>query len=426
MSSISNIFKRSTRIFYFGVSPEMPFSDVQKTVMFNMALMIGLPFIIAGIPINFSNGRYELAVYNCVLLVQYAIGLWVNAIQKKLWIRTLIFISTSGMFIFGPLYFHNGTEYVLLITLMTAVIMLDNKIVFLLFSFVIIGFVTYIRMKDINLLAFKTYAEANPYVNIFYSQFLYVLFLYSFKYLYDKYQGQLTTAFEKLKVSKDAKDKILRVVAHDLRSPVGGIASLASIVLDGKDPLSDEQKKYLQMIHQASSQSLNLINELLKNDVDGSGNINITQTNINQLIENVVHLLRPKAKEKQQTLSAQLPAVALIGFYDTEKLTRVIQNLTSNAIKFTHAGGTICVKAAAANNLLSISVTDNGIGIPEQMQSHLFDMFSKAQRKGTAGESSFGIGLSVCKKIIDEHGGKIIVESEEGKGTTFVIELTAD
>jgi signal transduction histidine kinase len=423
MASLNTIFRKCTRIFYSGVTAEMPFSDVQKTVMFNMAMMIGLPFIIAGIVINFSNGRYDLAIFNCILLTEYAIGLWINAIQKKLWIRTLVFILTSAMFIFGPLYFRNGTEYVLLITLMTAVILLDNKILFLLFSLVIIGFVTYIRVRDINLAALKTYAEANPYVNLFYSQFLYVIFLYAFKYLYDKYQNQLTIAYEKLKVSKEAKDKILRIVAHDLRSPVGGISSLASIVMNGKDPLSAEQEKYMEMISQASEQSLNLINELLQDDMDNLTGITLVQTNISQLIDDVVHLLQPKAREKMQSLSAVLPPSALIGSCDGEKLRRVIQNLTYNAIKFTNTGGTISVKAASGDHSLSITVADNGIGIPVALQSHVFNMFSAAQRRGTAGEPSFGIGLSVCKKIIEQHGGTISAESEEGKGTVFTIRL---
>jgi signal transduction histidine kinase len=426
MAPLNNIFRKVTRIFYSGVTAEMPFSDVQKTVMFNMAMMIGLPFILAGILINFSNGRYDLAIFNCILCIEYAIGLWINAIQKKLWIRTLIFILTSAMFIFGPLYFRNGTEYVLLITLMTAVILLDNKIFFLLFSLVIIGFVTYIRVRDINLAGLKSYAEANPYVNLFYSQFLYVIFLYAFKYLYDKYQNQLTIAYENLKTSKEAKDRILRVVAHDLRSPVGGIASLASIVLEGNEPLSGDQKKYLEMIWQTSNQSLGLINELLTNDIDDSTGLNVRQTNINQLIENVIHLLQPRAKEKMQVISAELPPSPLVGLYDGEKLMRVIQNLSFNAIKFTNTGGTISIKAFADGTLLRITIADNGIGIPVALQPHIFELFSTAQRKGTAGEPSFGIGLSVCKKIVDEHGGKMLVYSEEGKGTTFELQLPYD
>lgn len=406
-----------------GVTPDMPFADVQKTVMFNMALMIGLPFIIAGIPINFSNGRYELALFNCALLIQYAIGLWVNAVQKKLWIRTLIFVVSSGMFVLGPLYFRNGTEYVLLITLMTAVIMLDNKIFFLLFSFAIIASVTYIRVRDINLLGFKTYAEANPYINLFYSQFLYVLFLYSFKYLYDKYQGQLTHAYESLKRSKEGKDKILRVVAHDLRSPVGGIASLAEIVLKDKKSLPADHVKYIEMIHKASTQSLHLINELVKDDIDNVGPLSLETTNINELVENVIQLLHPKALEKQQSLTANFLQVPLTAVCDKEKITRVIQNLVSNAIKFTHEDGIIIVTVTTTENSVHIIVSDNGIGIPTKLQPALFEMFSRAQRKGTAGESSFGIGLSVCKNIILEHGGNIVVESKEGEGSSFKVEI---
>ncbi|MEP6613095.1 MAG: ATP-binding protein, partial [Mucilaginibacter sp.] len=106
-----------------------------------------------------------------------------------------------------------------------------------------------------------------------------------------------------------------------------------------------------------------------------------------------------------------------------EKIWRVIGNLISNAIKFSPAGETIFVKAVVANNELRISVNDAGIGIPANVQDKVFNMFTEAKRPGTAGEKSFGLGLSISKQIIENHDGKIWFESDGKTGTTFYISL---
>jgi two-component system sensor histidine kinase VicK len=106
-----------------------------------------------------------------------------------------------------------------------------------------------------------------------------------------------------------------------------------------------------------------------------------------------------------------------------EKIWRVISNLISNAIKFSPNNADIKVKVANGNNEVKISVSDNGIGIPDNIKNDVFNTFTNAKRTGTAGEKSFGLGLSICRQIIENHNGKIWFESNAGKGTTFYISL---
>jgi len=102
---------------------------------------------------------------------------------------------------------------------------------------------------------------------------------------------------------------------------------------------------------------------------------------------------------------------------------RVLSNLISNAIKFSPRGATIYVSIADCKKEVEIAVKDDGIGVPEKMQEEIFNMFTEAKRPGTAGEKSFGLGLSISKQIVEHHQGSIWVESETGKGSTFYVRL---
>ena len=108
---------------------------------------------------------------------------------------------------------------------------------------------------------------------------------------------------------------------------------------------------------------------------------------------------------------------------DSARVERMINNLLSNAIKFSPAGEKITIELEHRGTMVLISVADKGIGIPAEVQSELFNTFSAARRKGTAGEKSFGLGLSISKQIIEAHRGKIWVESKPGNGSVFYVEL---
>jgi signal transduction histidine kinase len=414
--------RRVTTIFYLGIDESMPFAEVQLTFLFNLFLMIGYPFFVPGIFINFSNGQYGLANMNCALFVLYTIGLYSNIKRKKLWLRQVVSILANLVSMYGIIFYRNGTEYNMLISLMSGVVLFDN-VTFILFSLFIIGCVSYIRLRDVDPATITSFAKASPYINIIWSQFLYVLCVYAFKYIYFKYQTQLEIAYDKLKQSNESKDRILQVVAHDLRTPVGGISTLSQLMIADPSRPELEKQGYLELIYQSSTQSLNMINELLEGHTNDSGELVLSRIDVNALLKNISQLMQHKAGEKQQSIGLNLPQQPVVVDCDAGKISRVIHNLVANSIKFTPSGGKIELTSMRSNGFVEITVKDNGIGIPVSLQQNLFSMSSTVKRKGTAGERSFGIGLSVCKQIMDAHGGKISVISEEGSGSVFVLQL---
>ena len=259
------------------------------------------------------------------------------------------------------------------------------------------------------------------------------LILISFVYFNFKKSTAINTTLKELNKQVSAqkndlenanieKDRILYIVAEDLKNPIGGLADLANEIL-GHDGLTQSSKPFIQMIQKTASNALSLINELLQTHQTTNESLNFVVTNMHELVTQTVFLLDYKAKEKQQKIIAQSEGNSLNITIDALKIGRVLENLISNAIKFSPQNSTIIVNMKKQQNTLLLSVKDTGIGIPLEQQKQVFDMFSNIKREGTSGEKSFGLGLSICKQIVEAHGGKIYFISIPFEGSTFYFEL---
>jgi signal transduction histidine kinase len=232
----------------------------------------------------------------------------------------------------------------------------------------------------------------------------------------------LEKAIDEIKNSSREKDRILRTVAHDLRNPLGGIASLTSIMVEETGYDTDLQYQ-LKIIKDTSSDTLELINEILEATNNTSTDLKKQLVEVNSLLNNSIELLRFKASEKHQEIILDPLSTVEQLYINREMIWRVVSNLISNAIKFSPVGESIHLKCVNEASYIQISVIDHGIGIPDDMKDKVFNMFTDAKRAGTIGEKSFGLGLSICKQIIEKHNGKIWFDSKPGKGTTFHIRL---
>lgn len=234
-------------------------------------------------------------------------------------------------------------------------------------------------------------------------------------------KNELEATLGELKQNNLEKDRILRTVAHDLRNPIGGIVALTNAMLD--DNFTEEQKLLLKLVNDTSNNSLELINEILEATNVSSTGINREPVDINSLVNNSVEILSFKAAEKGQHIITQLLDHPKNLVISQEKIWRVISNLISNAIKFSPHHTDIHVQVMNGNHEVKIAVKDSGIGIPDAIKNEVFNIFTNAKRPGTAGEKSFGLGLSICQQIMENHNGKIWFESNADKGTTFYISL---
>jgi two-component system sensor histidine kinase VicK len=240
--------------------------------------------------------------------------------------------------------------------------------------------------------------------------------------------GRQKAALEASNREKDIvlqeKDAILNVVAHDLRNPIGSISFIADMMLmeDGSALAPGEA---FGMIKNASTGSLKLVDELLEVARNDKKSLKKEIADIGELVRQSVLGLKFKADEKGQELTCRVQDGLGPMSVDKQKIARVVSNLVTNAIKFSPQGGRVAVDVENEKGGVVIKVADNGIGIPADMIPGLFQMFTNARRRGTANEESFGLGLAICKQIVEAHDGTLHVTSQEGRGSTFTIYLPA-
>ncbi len=231
---------------------------------------------------------------------------------------------------------------------------------------------------------------------------------------------QLQMALTSLEQSQEENTRIMKIVAHDLRSPMATTISIASLILDNNN-LLPEDKEMLQLIKTSSLHSLDMITDLLNMNTTAEG-LKKDPVEMYTLLSYCIDLLAFKAKEKEQKIILH-PSKDIVIQVSREKIWRVISNLIVNAIKFSPEESVIDVTLEIQSRSIQIRIQDEGIGIPNDLKDKIFNMFTDAKRRGTAGEQSFGLGLAISKQIIEAHGGKIWFENNTSHGTTFYVEL---
>jgi len=239
-------------------------------------------------------------------------------------------------------------------------------------------------------------------------------------------EQQLHKNADDLKDLNTSKDKFFSIIAHDLRSPFTSFLGLTEILDEEFDSLPKEE--LLSIISSLRASASNLY-QLLENLLQWS----LLQREIIRfepktrfllpLVTNCIEVITIPAKQKEIEISIEIPGNLEITA-DVHMLQTIIRNLVSNAIKFTNRGGNIRISGTfTEEQIYLITVKDSGIGISVERQKEIFRLDANNKTKGTEGELSTGLGLILCKEFVEKHGGKIWVESSEGKGSTFYFTL---
>jgi len=225
-----------------------------------------------------------------------------------------------------------------------------------------------------------------------------------------------------LKKLNDAKDKFISIISHDLRTPFSSILGFTDMLLNDEDLSPSERKQYAFYIKESSESMLALVNSILDWTRLQTGRIRFEpeKVMVNEIIRKAINSSRGFAMKKKINLIDELSSEYFV-FIDPGLILQVINNLISNAMKFTPAGGTIAIKAVQSQEprFIELTVSDTGVGIAEENIPKIFSIESKFTTLGTNGEKGTGLGLSLVREIVEKHGGKIWVESELDKGTDF-------
>jgi PAS domain S-box-containing protein len=238
-------------------------------------------------------------------------------------------------------------------------------------------------------------------------------------------QHDLSEQNERLRELDRLKDEFIALVSHELRTPLTSIRGYTELLLDGEaGELTDDQRQFLGVVERNSHRLLHLVGDLLFLAQVEAGKLvlDVGALDLGAVASESVETARPQAEAKDITLTLATGPVPLIAG-DRARVAQLLDNLVSNAIKFTPEGGRVDVRLRTHRNEAVLEVRDSGMGIPAGEQEFLFQRFFRTTRATEQAIQGTGLGLAISKAIVEAHAGRIIVASEEGAGTTFHVTI---
>ncbi len=242
-----------------------------------------------------------------------------------------------------------------------------------------------------------------------------------------KLKNELKNQERKVNELQKHNNKIVSIIAHDLRSPYNSVISVLDIIKMGTPDMDKKtMNSYLDIINQTTNNSLELLDELLSWAVlnNNSGSFNPERINLFQLSMRVVEKLSPLAELKEITLLNNIPDNLNI-IADTNMLEAIFRNILSNSIQYNVKGGTVTLSAASNNSATEIEISDTGMGINKEYLKKLLTNNTSDETSETQSERWKGLGLLFCKEFVERHNGNLTIESEEGKGTSVRFSLNS-
>jgi signal transduction histidine kinase len=223
------------------------------------------------------------------------------------------------------------------------------------------------------------------------------------------------------------KNEFMGIVAHDLRSPLGTIKGFAEVLLEDSQMPRVELEDFTRRIRDTAQRMAEMVQNLLDaNRIERDEmEVSLAPCELSEILRSVVQAYQPRAAAKQQTIHLEDGAGPLIVNADRNVTVQVLENLVSNAIKYSPSGKKIFARLRAAEGAVRCEVQDQGPGLSAEDQKKLFGKFARLSAKPTGGEPATGLGLSIVKKMVEAMNGRVWCESEPGRGATFVVQFPA-
>ncbi len=332
-----------------------------------------------------------------------------------------IFILSSTFYVSYIYSMHNAkntlTVFLLGIFIISTFFALELKYILTLSGFII--FLFFLGMIVPELTPAKQFFNFIASVILSFTLYISARYGYFFKSQHFVQLSQLEEKNEEVQELNRQKSEILGFVAHDLRNPLNNIEALSRILLEDNE---GNENTEIKLILSSSKQAKDIINDLIEVIQVKKVAFELQDIDLVNYINNICLTWQTNAAANRK-INFITNESELLTLLNPSKFGRVIDNLIGNGLKFSDNSTPIEVELSRNNMGCQIKVKDYGIGIPENLKYMLFDQFSKAGRSGLNGEKSIGLGLHISKDIVEQHGGTLTIETEENKGSTFIISM---
>lgn len=398
--------------------------------IFHTVCFISFLNLTVSLPFNISYGLYELAILMGILQFVCILSYYLSRVYKKLNLSIVLFgLAANGLF-FANFYYNSGINgpglmlFLLCIFLITVVAPKNQYIFWLLLNISEVMILLILSYNNPSLFVYRYPNLLLQYADIGSTYVLIAILIFvATNFMRKSYQLEKLAAEEKaeeLKLSNDTKNKLLSILAHDLRSPLSSIQNYLEILSELNLGEIERQSFEASLLNETKNTQQMLSNLLLWSKTQMEGvTVNLLPLNLKESILPAIRVQQSIAIEKKITIEENINKSITI-LADKDMLQLVIRNLVNNAVKFTEAGGKINIEAKIEGKICLITISDSGRGIPYEMQKDLFSLRVKSTF-GTQNEKGVGLGLSLCKEFTEIQNGQIRFESELGKGTSFYI-----
>lgn len=437
------------RLYFYQSAPEAyragfrqyysPFNVKSLHLLSRIWLLIAVLVLVSDVLFNYSAYFKGAAMYR-VAYYSYA-GAGVTVFLASWWLRkkrageeqqqVYRFLCLGYAFVFAitcllmsvavqgnPM--NNMTMYLLGLALVATLFVFELKELLLLAILVEATFTLGVTFLELPTDRFIMNQTGSVFLVLFF--FLISRLNYSFRLNHFIQLQQIEQKNAELQKLSKAKTNILGIVAHDLRGPYANVEMMAKMLQSKSMPV-EQQQRFYEMILKSCQSAKSIITELLDMArLEQEEACVLEPTDLSSLLLDIEKEWSLKLKETRHFL-VQRTDESIMADIDAEKFRRVLNNLISNAVKFTQEKGSIKLHLSKLDKKVLLNVSDDGIGIPEDIKPYLFEPFSKAGRKGVRGEQSVGLGLSITRKLVELQQGIIEVESQAERGTTFRITL---
>lgn len=235
---------------------------------------------------------------------------------------------------------------------------------------------------------------------------------------------ELEKAYSELKEADKLKDELIQNVSHELRTPLTFILGYVELMqTQGIGPLTPEQAEGLEIVRRKCITLTKVVNDIVSLQRLRISGLERRPIKLNVLLRQTMQAARISAEQAGQKLTFESPEKDVVVMADEERISQVLDNLLSNAVKFNQPNGKVLLRLNEQDSEVQVEVQDTGIGISPEKLARIFDRFYQADGGTTRRYGGMGLGLSICREIIEAHGGKIWGESEVGKGSRFVFTL---
>lgn len=419
MNHFLTFWRKLTNI---GVHSDMSYVDIKRVHMVNLiSLLCLLPTIFFAI-VNLIDHRYVLSVINfsnslcasTVLLLQYY--------GKNNSAKATLLISNSVFFFAGALLYKNGGEYFLMCTLIVSMLMYDNRRVHISLCITVAFLISLLYLIPDILPAVQQVPKSRSVFNIINALVFMVVAVNFFLDIIYKNMRKIEDQRHKLEAMNQDKEKIFSIIAHDIKSPFANLEALVFMLRNQMLSHTNSQE-YIQQVYQQITQQNQALDDLLQ---WGSSNMRGMNTKasvvqIEPLIQDIVKLFHEQTQSKQLEIDINISeATRVLAIKDHAVI--ILRNLISNAIKFSYANGKVSIYSSTDKIYTHIHIQDEGIGINATKSAVLFNEIQQ-KSYGTEDEPGSGIGLVLCKDLIERNKGIVEIKSTPNKGSVFTVGL---